>query len=233
MRVAGRERDSRLRIDGYTVSWAVVVLACLVGLVALTLPAFQLAVIVSADLGEGFRDTYHVRKPAFVPDLWPGSAVAVLATLGVLVLGVAALSSRRREGVAVLASLIALFGVFAAASIEDQLEWPKGGGAIGFEERRAGSLLGPAVDDLRRDAQRSPEARTPGAFLGGGTTGYNGRGLIGWSILKVVLGVVWFVTAYRTFRLVARREKAAAATIAASGVLWVVLVFKALTDWTA
>ena len=232
MRAAGSERASRRRIDGYTVSWAVVVLACLVGLVALTLPAFELAVVVSADLGDGFRQIYHVRKPAFVPDLWPESAVALLATLSVVLVGVAALSSRRWEGVAVLASLVALFGVVAAASIEDQLVWPRGGGAIGFEEERAGSLLEPVVDDLRSDARRSPEARTPGAFVGGGTTGYNGRGLIGWSILKVVLGVVWFVTVYRTFRLVARREKAAAATIAASGVLWVVLIFQALSDWT-
>ena len=230
MQAASGERGARIRIDGYTAGWAVVVLACLVGLVALMLPAFQLAVVVSADLGEGFRDTYHVRKSAFVPDLWPTSAVAVLATLAVLALGVAALSSRKREGVAVLASLVALFGVVAAFSIEDQLVWPKGGGAIGFEEKRAGVLLAPAVEELQRDARRSPEARTAGAFVVGGTNGYNGRGLIGWSMLKVVLGVVWFVTVYRTFRLVSGRERAATATVAASGALWAVLFVLALTD---
>jgi hypothetical protein len=104
-------------------------------------------------------------------------------------------------------------------------DWAEGAGVIGYESPHGGPLLQPALDDLKADARRSPEARDPGWTLTGGEDGYAARSLRGWKVFLWGSVVLAWLTAYRVARLVVRplRSVVVVAVLTVGVLVWLVL----------
>ena len=90
-------------------------------------------------------------------------------------------------------------------------------------------MLQPAIDELKADARRSPEAQEPGWELLGGEHGYRARGLDAWWLVLRLTVVVSILTGFRVCRLFVRFWPAAALTAVATFGVLVVLIFHALS----
>ena len=154
----------------------------------------------------------------------------MLATaLILLATSVVALIWGNRPILVLVACAVALLSLGAALNIDDRLGWVESEGVVGYEEPHGGRLLQPAIDELKADARRSPEAQEPGWELLGGEHGYRARGLDAWWLVLRLTVVVSILTGFRVCRLFVRFWPAVALTAVATFGVLVVLIFQALS----
>jgi hypothetical protein len=131
-----------------------------------------------------------------------GTTTALLVALGVIALGLSAFTT-------------------AAGFNEDML------GGSGQEicpswSDCGGSVLGPAVRELHRDALEKPEAKDPEYLL---DPGYAAEPRLGWRVIELVANVLLVVAAFALFRR--RRE------LRVAGPAFAVLAVVAISVWEA
>ncbi len=168
-------------------------LACL-------LPAFELRIGAYVGAGSTQESFDYTDRLTIAGSSWHGAllVVAGLAFVAAAATGIA-LGSRTWLVLGSAALAVALLAL--AIDTQGRLDWAEGSGVIGYESPHGGPLLQPALDELKADARRSPEARNPGWTLTGDEDGYAGRSLRG---LKIVLSasiVLTWLTGYRVARL--------------------------------
>ena len=145
--------------------WATVGIAGLAAAVVCFRPMFEIGIgaYIGADLEQ--RGFDYDRVLTAVTDLRPWSLLMLAAALVLLLTSVTALIWGNRPILVLLACAIALLSLRAVLDVDDRLGWPGSGGVIGYEEPKGGRLLQPAIDELKADARRSPEAGEPGWTL--------------------------------------------------------------------
>jgi hypothetical protein len=165
---------------------------------------FEIGIGAYIGAGNEQRSFDYDRELTSLTDLRPWSLLMVAAALLLLVTSVTALIWGNRPILVFVACAVALLSLRAALDVDDRLGWPGSGGVIGYEEPKGGPLLQPAIDELKADARRSPEAGEPGWTLLGDEYGYRARGLDGWWLLLRLTIVVSVLTAFRVSRLFLR-----------------------------
>jgi hypothetical protein len=181
---------------------------------------------IGADLEQ--RGFDYDRVLTAVTDLRPWSLLMLAAALVLLLTSVTALIWGNRPILVLLACAIALLSLRAVLDVDDRLGWPGSGGVIGYEEPKGGPLLQPAIDELKADARRSPEAGEPGWTLSGGEDGFRARGLDGWWLLLRLTIVVSVLTAFRVSRLLLRPWPAVALTAVGTFVVFALILLHTL-----
>jgi hypothetical protein len=190
-----------------------------------TRPMFEIGLTAYIGAGNEQRSFHYDSELMPLTDLRPWSLLMLAAALVLLVTSVTALIWGNRPILVLVACAVALLSLRAVLHVDDRLSWPGSGGVIGYEEPNGGPLLQSAIDELKADARRSPEAGERGWTLLGGEHGYRARGLDGWWVLLRLTIVVSILTAFRVSRLFLRPWPAAALTaVGAVGVLvWILL----------
>ncbi len=215
--------------DRGVLSWAAIGAAAIVAVVACARPAFEIGLGASIGAGNDQRTFDYERQLTPLTDLRPWSLLMLAAALVLLATSVTALLWGNRPVLVLLACAVALLSVRAVLSVNDAVVWAEGNGVIAYEEPNGGLLLQPAIDELKADARRSPEAREPGWELLGGEHGYRARGLDAWWLLQRLVAVASLLTAYRVFRLFLRPWPAVALTAIATFVVLVWLFLQGLS----
>jgi hypothetical protein len=215
--------------DRGVLSWAAIGAAAIAAVVACARPAFEIGLGASIGAGNDQRVFDYERQLTPLTDLRPWSPLMLAAALVLLATSVTALLWGNRRVLVLLACAVALLSLRAVLSVNDAVVGAEGKGVIGYEEPNGGLLLQPAIDALKADARRSPEAREPGWELLGGEHGYRARGLDGWWLLQRLVAVVSLLTAYRVFRLLLPPWGAAALTAIAAFVVLVWLFLQGLS----
>jgi hypothetical protein len=217
------------RPDRGTACWAVIGVAALAAAVACTRPMFEIGIGAYIGGGDEQRGFDYDRVLTPLTDLRPWSLVMLAAALILLVTTVVALIWGNRPILVLVACAVALLSLGAALNIDDRLGWVELGGVVGYEEPHGGRLLQPAIDELKADARRSPEAQEPGWELVGGKYGYRSRGLDAWWLVLRLTIVVSILAAFRGCRLFVRFWPAVAFTVVGTFGALVVLIFQALS----
>ncbi len=200
-------------------------LAALVAAVTCIRPMFEIGIGAYIGAGNEQRGFDYDRQLTPLTDLRPWSLLMFAAALVLLVTSATALIWGNRPILVFLACAVALLSLRAVLDVDDRLGWPGSGGVIGHEEPNGGPLLQPAIDELKADARRSPEANEPGWTLLGGEHGYRARGLDGWWLLLRLTVVVSILTAFRVSRLFLRPWPAVVLTAVGTFVVfaWILL----------
>src|SRR5262245_25946358 len=175
-------------------------MACVV---ATFLPAFQVRLGASIGAENEQRTFDYVRTWSLLEyGTWLAVA-AVVATVLLVVVAVAGARLGTTTGLVVALGVIALgLSAFttAAGFNEDML------GGIGQESCPSwsdcgGTVLGPAVRELHRDALEKPEAKDPEYLL---DPGYAAEPRFGWRVIQIVANLLLVVAAFALFH--SRRE---------------------------
>jgi hypothetical protein len=215
--------------DRGLLSWAALGAAAIAAVVACARPTFEIGLGATIGAGNDQRGFDYERQLTPLSDLRPWSLLMLAAALVLLATSVTALLWGNRPVLVLLACTVALLSLRAVLSVTDAVVWSEGNGVIGYEEPNGGLLLQPAIDELKADARRSPEAREPGWELLGGEHGYRARGLPGWWLLQRLVVFVSLLTAYRVFRLFLRPWRAVALTATAAFVVFVWIFLQGLS----
>ena len=211
-------------------SWAAVGAVAITAAVACVLPAFEIGLGASIGAGNGQRGFDYQRRLTPLIDLRPWSLLMLAAALVLLATSATALLWGNRPVLVALACAVALLSLRAVLSVNDAVVWSEANGVIGYEQPNGGRLLQPAIDELKADARRSPEARQPGWALLGGEHGYRARGLVGWWLLQRLVVVASLLTAYQVFRSFLPLWRAVALTAITTFVVLVWLFLQALSE---
>jgi hypothetical protein len=189
----------RLRAH-HALSWSAIGLGGLVLGAACLQPAFELRIGAFVGAGSTQRSFDYAHRLTVAGSSWRG---ALLVVAGLAFVAAAAVGVARGSRAWLVLGSAALAVALLALAIDTQgrLDWADGAGVIGYESPHGGPLLQPALDELKADARRSPEARDPSWTLTGGEHGYAGRGLRGWKIVLSASVVLAWLTGYRVARL--------------------------------
>jgi hypothetical protein len=190
---------------------------------------FEIGIGAYIGAGNEQRGFDYDRELTPVTDLRPWSLLMLAAALVLLATSVTALIWGNRPILVLLACAVALFSLRAVLDVDDRLGWGESGGVVGYEEPHGGPLLQPAIDELKADARRSPEAAEPGWTLLGGEHGYRARGLDAWWLLLRLTIVVSILTSFRVSRLFLRPWPAVAVTAVGTFAVLVWIVVRALS----
>jgi hypothetical protein len=211
--------------DRGTACWAIVGIASLAAAVFCIRPMFEIGIGAYIGAGNEQRGFDYDRNLTPLTDLRPWSLLMLAAALVLAVISVTALIWGNRPILVLLACAVALLSLRAVLHVDDRLGWPEPGAVVGYDEPNGGPLLQSAIDELKADARRSPEAREPGWTLLGGEYGYRARGLDGWWLLLRLTIVVSILTAFRASRLFLRPWRAIVLTAAGTFVtlVWILL----------
>jgi hypothetical protein len=213
----------RLRAH-HALSWSAIGLVGLILAVACLLPAFELRIGASVGAGSTEESFDYSPRVTAIGTSWRG-VLLVVAGLAVVAAGGAGAVLGVRPWLVVGSAALAVGLLALAIDTQGRLDWAEGAGVIGYESPHGGPLLQPALDDLKADARRSPEARDPGWTLTGGEDGYAGRSLRGWQVFLWGSVVLAWLTAYRVARLVVRplRSVVVVAVLTVGVLVWLVL----------
>lgn len=219
------------RLRGHHVlSWTAIGVTASVLVVACFVPSLEIVMEASIGAGNEQRGFHYERQLALAFDVgWPGP-LAVVAGVALVAAAVTGIVLGSRTWLVVASFVVAVALALLVFDTEDQrLSWAGAGGVIGYESPHGGPLLQPAVDDLKAQARASPEARDRGWELTGGEDGFSSRGLTAWrAFLWSALTLLW-LTGYRLARLALRPWASVGLVAAATAVIFVWLVLRALT----
>ena len=209
--------------------WAAIAVAAAVLVLACALPAVHLTIEAFIGAGAAQRSFRYARDLSFVGDLRPLGLVPLVA--GLLLLAAAALAivrgsstwfqcsghSRSRSASAGSRSRRASASAREAHAVSDY--------------KGVHGILQTGIHDLRAEARRSPEAKAAGWTLASqesvaaAENDYSADGLVGWTLLADATLVLLWLTAYRVARLRfgVRASIVAVAAATAATTVWLVL----------
>jgi hypothetical protein len=213
----------RLRAH-HALSWSAIGLVGVILAVACLLPAFELRIGAYVGAGSTQESFDYSHRVTAIGTSWRG-VLLVVAGLAVVAAGGAGAVLGVRPWLVVGSAALAVGLLALAIDTQGRLDWAEGAAVIGYESPHGGPLLQPALDELKADARRSPEARDPGWTLTGGEDGYAGRSLRGWKVFLWGSVVLAWLTAYRVARLVVRplRSVVVVAVLTVGVLVWLVL----------
>jgi hypothetical protein len=192
--------------------------------VATFLPAFQVRLEASIGAGDTQQTFDYERTWSIIGyGTWPAVA-AVVASVLLTVVAVAGLRAGTSTALLVAVGVIALgLSVFTTTAGFNE-------GSLGGSGQEScpswgdcgGSVLGPAVRELHRDALKEPEAKDPEYEL---LPGYASEPRFGWHVIEALAHLVLIAAAYAVFRR--RRE------LQVAGLAFAVLAVVAIQGWSA
>ena len=195
--------------------------------IACLVPAFELRIEASIGAGDTQQAFDYLRKVTILDAGWgPLAFAAGLVLVAAAVAGIL-LGSRPWLVVASFAVAMSLVVLVFDMEDNDRLQWPGRAGVIGYESPNGGPLLQPVLDDLKAEAQRSPEARNPGWTLSGEDY-YAGRGLGAWRVFLWSTLVLAWLTGFRLARLRLRPWASVWVVLGTTAVIFAWLLLRAL-----
>jgi hypothetical protein len=191
--------------------------------VATFLPAFRVRLEASIGAGDTQQTFDYVRTWSLVEYGTALAIAAVVASVLLTVVAIAGLRAGTSTALLVAVGVLALgLSVFTtAAGFNEGWIGSSGQESCPSWSDCGGSVLGPAVRELHRDALEKPEAKDPEYEL---LPGYAAEPRFGWRVLELVAHLVLVAAAYALFRK--RRE------LQVAGPALAVLALVAIQAWS-
>ena len=204
------------------VAGALILLGC-------ALPTFELYLDAALGGGDSQRVFHYYRDLHLGTYREPGARLFMLAGLAFLAIGIFGFMKPRRWLVVVVTA-ISIVAFVQTVKTVDYARSPGEVGVYSCQEESLGSCLGylaPAVQELRADILRKPEAKEP-EYLGPGPGAFNIRKLGGWQLVGWSVAIFSLLTWFRTVLLVVPSPRKAAVVY---GLVLLVVLVSVLGWW--